>query len=256
MASLDISSPISGRSRLEEQFSAIGFPGSFASDLLSHSTPLHFSKGSMLFLSGSPADVLFYVLKGLVKVYYPGADGSRLMVTLAGAGDLLGYVNYLDSRGRRAQVFEAEALTKTSAALFTRDHVLKLLRSLDGPMLINIMSGINTAWSSVAQRLAMLLSVSFRQRLELVLAELAERYGVREGRGILITPELTHDDLAEMIGSSRPMITRIFADMIKEGVLIRQRKQIILVDSLTGKTAASDLPIDRKSKAPAAASAG
>ena len=57
-----------------------------------------------------------------------------------------------------------------------------------------------------------LLGVSFRERLEIVLTDLINRFGVREKRGILIVPELSQLDLAEMIGSSRPMISRLVPD--------------------------------------------
>jgi biotin operon repressor len=38
-------------------------------------------------------------------------------------------------------------------------------------------------------------------------------------------PELSHDDLAEMIGSSRPMVSKLIADMSKEGSLVRGEKR-------------------------------
>jgi len=50
---------------------------------------------------------------------------------VGGPGDLIGYADFIDARGRRAQVFEAEALTKTSVALFTRDYILRLVQSFD-----------------------------------------------------------------------------------------------------------------------------
>jgi CRP-like cAMP-binding protein len=84
-----------------------------------------------LFLQGSPADVAFAVFNGLVKVYCPGADGSRILVHLAGPGDLIGYADFIDGNRQRSQMFEAHALTSCSVALFTRQHVLKMLRALD-----------------------------------------------------------------------------------------------------------------------------
>jgi len=78
--------------------------------------------------------------------------------------------------------------------------------------------------------------MSFKERLEVVLRELAAKFAVRDSRGILLTPELAHSDFAEMIGSSRPMVTRLMAEMAKEGRLLRQGKQLILRDSLTGES--------------------
>ena len=70
--------------------------------------------------------------------------------------------------------------------------------------------------------------MSFKERLELVFKELARKFGVHDSRGILLTPELAHADFADMIGSSRPMVTRLMANMTKQGLLLRQGKRFIL----------------------------
>jgi hypothetical protein len=45
-----------------------------------------------------------------------------------------------------------------------------------------------------------------------------------------LTPELVHADFADMIGSSRPMVTRLMAEMTKRGLLLREGKRLILRD--------------------------
>jgi len=207
------------KSRLEKQLCELGLAADLVDEIVGHSTLLNYNKGSTVFLQGSPADVLFYVFMGMLKVYCPRANGSRIMVKLAGPGDIVGYADYLDSRGRRAQVFEVKALTKSSVALFTRDYVLKLLQSLDHKTQLQVIERLNTAWSAMAQRFGTFLSMSFKERLELELKELGEKFGVRDSRGILIMLELSHSDFADMIGSSRPMV--------------RRGKQLILLESST-----------------------
>src|SRR6266852_3818622 len=219
--------------RLEMRLGDFGVPGKFVDEIIGHHTVVNYNKGSMVFLQGSPADVMFLVLAGLVKVYCPRPDGTRILVKLAGPGDLIGHVDYIDSRGRRAQVFEVEALTKCSVALFTREHVIKLLQSLDHAALLQMIERLNTAWSSMAQWFGTFLGMSFRERLEVVLDELGAKFGVRDTRGILLMPELAHADLADMIGSSRPMVSRLIAEMTEERFLLRQGKQFILLESFS-----------------------
>jgi CRP-like cAMP-binding protein len=76
---------------------------------------------------------------------------------------------------------------------------------------------LNTYWSSTAYHRIRFLSLSFRERLEMVLADLGYRFGVVESRGTILTLELSHDSLAEMIGSSRPMVSRLIGEMTAEG---------------------------------------
>jgi CRP-like cAMP-binding protein len=221
--------------RLKKQICDIGLPSDLTDDIVGHYTLLDYKKGATIAVPGSPADVLFYIMSGLVKVYCPCVDGSRILIMLAGLGDFIGYVDDLDSRGHRVQIFEIEALTKTSVALFTREHILKALKSLDRGALLNLIEKLNTAWSSAVLRLGRLLGMSFNQRLELVLKELTAKFGVRDSRGVLLMPELSHSDFADMIGSSRPMVTRFMAKMAKEGLLLRQGKHFILCDHVANE---------------------
>ena len=227
--------------RLQTHLDELGLPAKFVDEIIGHHTVANYNKGSMVSLQGSPADLLFFVLTGLVKVYCPLPDGNRILLSLAGAGDLIGHVDYLDSEGRRAQVFEVEALTKCSIALVTREHVIKLLQSLDHAALLQVIERLNTAWSAMARWFGTFLGMSFRKRLEVVLKELGAKFGVRDTRGILLMPELAHSDLADMIGSSRPMVSRLIAEMTEEDLLLRQGRQFIL-KSLSGETSDSLSP--------------
>src|SRR6266852_4834747 len=229
-----LETPTEAKRRLEMQLGEFGIPSKFTDEIVGHHTLVNYNKGSMIFLQGSPADLLFWVFTGLVKVYCPRSDGTRIMVKLAGPGDLIGHVDYLDSRGRRAQVFEVEALTRCSVALFTRDHVIKLLQSVDHGSLLQMIERLNTLWSSMAQWFGAFLGMSFRERLEVILHELGAKFGVRDKRGILLMPELSHADLADMIGSSRPMVSRLIAEMTEEGHLLRQGKQFVLLEPFAG----------------------
>src|SRR5712692_10209330 len=164
------------KSSLEVRHGDLGVPGKFVDEIIGHHTVVNYNKGSMVFLQGSPADVMFWVLAGLVKVYCPRPDGTRILVKLAGPGDFIGHVDYIDSSGRRSQVFEVEALTKCSVALFTREHVIKLLQSLDHAALLQMIERLNTAWSSMAQWFGTFLGMSFRERLEAVRRELGAKF--------------------------------------------------------------------------------
>jgi len=205
-------------------------PKELIDELIEHHTSVTYSKDSVIFLQGSPADLIFWVVSGLVKIYCPLAGGGRTLVRLAGPGDLLGHVDFLDSEHRRSQAFEAHALTKCSIAIVTREQLNRLLQKLESQQMISLIEGVNSYWSSMAQRFATFLGISFRERLEMTFSELAAKFGVRDTRGTLLMPELSHVDLAEMIGSSRPMVSRLVNEMIEEGSLTRRGKQYVLLN--------------------------
>jgi CRP-like cAMP-binding protein len=218
-----------GQSRLLELLEQWGLPKEAITGLVGRHTPVRYPKRSPLFLQGSPADVVFAVFTRLVKVYSPGPDGSRILVHLAGPGDLIGYADFLDGNRQRSQMFEAHALTSCSVALFTRQHVLKVLRGLDPGVLLRLLESLNGFWSASVHRYAVYLSMSLRERLQLVLADLGSRFGVQDARGIMLTPELAQEELAEMIGSSRPMVSKLLSEMADRSMIACQGRRYILL---------------------------
>src|SRR6266566_1831055 len=98
-----VSITLEAKSRLKRQIWKLGLPHDFVDEIATHCMLLDYNKGSILFLRGSPADVFFYVLTGMVKVYCARPGASRIMVKLAGPGDLVGHADSVDSQGFRAQ---------------------------------------------------------------------------------------------------------------------------------------------------------
>jgi hypothetical protein len=66
----------------------------------------------------------------------------------------------------------------------------------------------------------------------MVLTELAERFGVPDSRGTLLMPELAQEELAEIIGSSRPMVSKLLTEMTERGILIREGRRHILLTTV------------------------
>jgi CRP/FNR family transcriptional regulator, cyclic AMP receptor protein len=229
--------------RLLTKLSSMGLPRSAATALLERHMLVRYPKGAELFTMGAPADVIFAVLTGLVKVHSSRAGSDPVLVEIAGPGDLVGYADFADADGGRSQLFEATALTNTCVALFTRHQIAEVLKSLEPEALLRITESINSMWSSVVYRYATFLGMSLRKRLEIVLGELAGRFGVPDSRGTLLLPELAQEELAEMIGSSRPMVSKLLTEMTDRGMLIREgRRHILLAAQKPADASAAAVP--------------
>jgi CRP/FNR family transcriptional regulator, cyclic AMP receptor protein len=230
--------------RLTETLAAYGLSSEVAAEIEACLVPVTFEKGAVVFLSGASAELLFWVLKGFVKLYLPHGDGNRTLVSLARPGDLLGFVNETDPNGRR-QAFEAYALTRCSLGLLSHQRLAQLIHKIDHATAIGLFERFNAAWSTLFARYVSFVGSSFRERLEKVLYNLGERFGVSDERGTLLMPELSQDDLAEMIGSSRPMVSKLIADMSKEGLLVRGEKRRFILRAQPERPASiapGDLP--------------
>jgi hypothetical protein len=62
-----------------------------------------------------------------------------------------------------------------------------------------------------------------------MLAQLGRKFGAPDDDGIALTFEPAHGDLAEMIGCSRPMVSRLMADLIEQGEIARRGRLYILL---------------------------
>ena len=134
----------------------------------------------------------------------------------------------LDLKGRPLHSLEAVSRTGCQLGMITRDQFSNVLKSLDSRTLIRLMDVLNSAWSGEMLRWATCVLRDCHTRLELVFADLAHRLGARDAQGIVLLPELSHQDLAEMTGCSRPMASRIIAGMLKKGILARQEGHYIV----------------------------
>jgi CRP/FNR family cyclic AMP-dependent transcriptional regulator len=218
-----------GYARLRGNAARWRVPSAIVDDLVDLRSAVTYPRGAMIFLEGSPGDLFGCVLAGYVKVYCNIADGARVLMRLSGPGDIIGYADGEDCKGRRSKLFETQALTKCSIALFTRERAVRLLRSLDPDQSIELYQTLNSFWSSTLHWWTSFLGLPFEQRLEVVLSDLGRRVGVHDNRGTLIIPELSQADLAEMIASSRPLVSRILNEMEERGVVQRRGKQYVLL---------------------------
>ena len=242
-----------GYAKLRGNFGRWRVPNTIIDDLVDHRSAVSYPRGAMVFLEGSPGDLFGCVLAGYVKVYCNSANGARVLARLAGPGDIIGYADAEDCKGRRSKIFETQALTKCSVALFTRERAVRLLRSLEPDQAIELYQTLNSFWSLTLHWWTSFLGLPFQQRLEVVFADLARRVGVHDNRGTLIIPELSQADLAEMIASSRPLVSRLLNEMEERGLVQRRGKQYLLLkgwDSQEHRLARMQSPLGEEPHSP------
>jgi CRP-like cAMP-binding protein len=83
-------------------------------------------------------------------------------------------------------------------------------------------------WYRLLQRSSVLLNLDLHDRVTMVLLELSSDFGIRESRGMLLSPCFSHQDIADLAGGSRPRVTEHLAQLEREHLLIRQGRQLIV----------------------------
>lgn len=206
-----------------------GIPQTIATELTQHQTKLNYASGKLIFGQGTPADIVLWVVKGVVREVSPNPNGAQTLVRLATTGDILGLADKLDDKGQWIRRFEAWTASDCELAIVTRERVRSLLRDMNPEELLALSERMNSACSEWVEYYATFLALSYRERIERVLAEMGRKFGLLDREGILLTFEPTHSDFAEMIGSSRPVVGHVIAELINEGELGRRERKYILL---------------------------
>ncbi len=222
---VDILQEGDSRKRFQEQLLKSGIPETLATALGEHHTPVNYPRGSLIYTHRSSADLLFWVLSGVVKIRHRGPNGDALTMELVTPGEMLGHMITLDGQGRRSAACEARAFTNCNLALVPREVVVRALLSVENSALVSLVERANDAWSAAVNRAIALLGLSMKDRLKYVLREMGSRFGVPDERGTFIALRLEHQDLAEMIGCSRSMVTRLISELTRSGAVIAAQQQ-------------------------------
>ena len=72
------------------------------------------------------------------------------------------------------------------------------------------------------------LGLDLHERLAFVLRQLCSIFGIEESRGILLRIPISQKDLADLVGATRPRVTEQLGKLEREGVVIRQGRQLIV----------------------------
>ncbi|MBP1685008.1 MAG: Crp-like helix-turn-helix domain [Deltaproteobacteria bacterium] len=68
-----------------------------------------------------------------------------------------------------------------------------------------------------------------RSRLAYVIHEIARMFGITDARGKLISIRLSHEDFGELVGASRPMISKHLKELAKAGIFVKEEGRYLLL---------------------------
>jgi len=194
--------------------------------LASAGTTRRYSKKTRFISEGDPGTAIYLVLSGTVKVFTSDLDGKEFIFGIYGPGALLGEMA-LDGQLRSASV---ETVTDVTCAMVPIDELHKRITS-DGAfamklILTLIQRGRNTTTS--ARRLAL---DSAYERLVALLQSLA----VKQGDVTVVSELMSQQDIADRIGTSRDMVSKLFKGLTEGCYLSYQKKHITLHKDLPRK---------------------
>jgi CRP-like cAMP-binding protein len=77
-------------------------------------------------------------------------------------------------------------------------------------------------WYRLLLRSSSFLDLDLHERIAITLLELASDFGIEESRGALLRASFSHQDIADLVGASRPRVTEHLAQLEREHLVIRR----------------------------------
>jgi len=179
-----------------------------------------FPKNVILINEGEQNDSLFIILTGRVKVYASNEAGREVVIDFHGPGDYVGEM-MLDGSPRSASCITVEP---TTAVIVSRAHFRDFILTHPDFALHLIEKLIARMRRATANVKSLALSDVYGRLIRL-LTSLAKP---SDGR-MVVGERLTQQDIAERVGASRDMISRLMKDLVSGGYVAIEDRTIVIL---------------------------
>lgn len=178
------------------------------------STRMSFDNGELIYTEGEPATGAYVVLRGKVKLVANSADGKALILRIARPGEMISLSAALSERGNDTS---AEAVEPASVMFISTANLTRLMETTPD-LGFHLAQELSIEYSLLCQELSTLgLQRSAMSRLAKLLVGMTENVAPKQGVVTSNCP-LTHEEMAQMIGTSRETVTRLLHDLRDSGV--------------------------------------
>ncbi|MGV0743892.1 cAMP-activated global transcriptional regulator CRP [Mycolicibacterium sp. XJ870] len=186
--------------------------------------PVSFARGQVVFVEGEPGDTLYIITSGKVKIGRKSPDGRESLLTLMGPSDMFGELAIFDPGPRTSTV---TALTDVRTVMMDRSVLRGWIA--DRPEIAEqLLRVLARRLRRTNDNLSDLIFTDVPGRVAKQLLYLAQRFGSREGGSLRVDHELTQEEIAQLVGSSRETVNKALSDFAQRGWIRLQGKSILI----------------------------
>jgi len=187
---------------------------------------LFFPKGATLFVEGQTARGVFILCTGRVKLSTTSSDGKTLIVRFSEPGEILGLPGTVTGK---LYELTAEVIEPTQVKFVARQDFLNFMRE-HGEVALRVAQLLGETYhTAIAEMRTIGLSHSAREKLARFILDWTTIHSSEKGP-IKSKLTLTHEEIAEVIGTSRETVTRVFADFKRSNLVIVKGSTLTIKD--------------------------
>ena len=177
--------------------------------------PIRYGRGEVIFREGEPAERLFLVDHGRVKLSISSAHGQELLIAVLGRGSIFGELAVID-RGPRAM----DARSMEDSTVYALDSLVFWTMLENRPALARRLLELMARRARRADQTSQdLIFFDAPTRLARRLLELAEEHGeqIADSQQVRITVRVTQEEIAQLIGVTRSSANRLVSSFAGRG---------------------------------------
>ena len=181
----------------------------------------------VVYLPGDPGNSMFIVNGGRIKISKVTRDGKALTLNYCGPSEVFGETCLIEG-GPREEM--AEAMENSMITELERQDVERLLQAHAhfGFQLTRILAGRRR---ELENKLETLVFRDVTSKLAELLLSLAEEYGVEDSRGTMVALKITHQELANLIGSTRETVSLTLSQFKRKKLICTEGRKVIISDA-------------------------
>jgi len=185
---------------------------------------VHVGKHQHVYVCGDLADSVYFIESGQVKLLMISADGKECLLDIQTAGDTFGELCLAESGPRQET---AIAMEDTKLKRLPRSSFFQHLS--ENSLVEGFVHYLAARVAEQQRVIANLITVDSEHRLGETLLSLARKLGQPDPRSTRIEHKITHEELAEMVGTTRPRITAFMLDFRARGLIEITREHFLII---------------------------
>lgn len=205
-----------------------GVPVQAMDELAAMAVCHEYPRNNILFYRGDASGTVYLVVGGRVKLTLTNEEGKEVIVSSVGPGGFFGLISALDGDPHPAN---AITLEPSNLAKFDSDRFLAWLdgeKTMQRTLLLHLGQKMRQAYSRIGEHALM----GVRERLLSALLDIADREGTIDSETSIIEfTRPTHQELANRIGSSREVVSRLLKELLESDILQAEGRVIRVSES-------------------------
>jgi CRP/FNR family cyclic AMP-dependent transcriptional regulator len=180
----------------------------------------------VVYLPGDRASSVHFIASGRVKVSKVTRDGKELTLAYRTGGDYFGETCLLDGGPREEMV---EAMENTTSVELDRSGLEQLISSHARVAYLLARSLIGR-WRELQAKVEQLVFKDVGSKLAELLLRLGSEHGIEHRRGLVLGLKITHQEMANLIGSTRETVSLTLSQFKRKGYIHTEGRKVILAD--------------------------